>query len=75
MEVFHMFFGSGYVLKKIWINRRNFEQHQGIEERFIWGRTFLEEKFLNSTKPCQHYIHLLIINSLLEDALRLYSFS
>ena len=31
-------------LKKNLDNRRNLEQHQGIEERFILGRTFLEEK-------------------------------
>ena len=41
--VFHMFSGSeSYVEKASWMSGRNFEQHQGMEERYIWGRTFLE---------------------------------
>ena len=76
-------FGSiSYVLwewvicwKIFWVSGRNLEQHQGMEQRFIWGRTFLEEGFWHSRKPFQHYIHLVIINSLLDDPLRPSSFS
>ena len=43
---FCMFFGSGSnVQKAFWMSGRNFEQHQRMEERFIWGRSFLEEGF------------------------------
>ena len=41
--VFCMFFGSGsYVEKAFWMIGTNFEQSQGMEETFIWERTFLE---------------------------------
>ena len=64
--------GISYVLwewitcwKTFWMSGRNFEQHQGMEERFIWGKKLLEGGFWHLRKPFQHYIHLVIINSLM----------
>ena len=62
VEECQMFLGRGSHVEKIfWMSGKNFEQ-----ERFIWGRLFLEEGFWHSRKPSQHCIHLLIRNFLLD---------